>query len=407
MSKALVSVLALMLVLIGYGAFATAAQNVANVSQKGSLLIFPKIDTSPVGTNSYDETVFHDTIVTIGNDNTQEVWLKCFWVNQDQLTADFMFRITPNQPIWFRASDGLGTGWFDDTPSVHPINVPPFFPGDNATGELKCWAVDAGDQTQVVFNHLYGSAFVFDPIHNAAYQYNAWSFYARNAGTPGTLVLDGANYYDACPQYLLFNFFSKGSELAFPNSGGNAAFINSDLTLVPCHQDLRQDRTPTCTKAKFDIWNENEVKYTGAYQCLKCWFEGYLDDIGTKTQGGYGGLKFTYRNLHTMAGRFRVQGVASTVCQNVFTTVGTDGKLVDKCWTNSADTTYHGQVATPLLGLMSTEISFSSGLGLEAMTATTPNTAGAWGPPLDSGKYPVPQILWDHDDPPPEAPSTR
>jgi len=400
--KPFVCALAVAVVLVGLSTMVLAAQNVANVSQKGSLLIFPKIDTSFIGRDILTGTpFFHDTIVVIGNDNTKEVWLKCYWVNRNQEVEDFMFRLTPNQPIWFRASDGLGTG--EDGSTIAPITVPPFFYGDNETGELKCWAVDVGDESQIVFNHLYGSAIIFDQLNHTAFQYNAWSFFARAAGDPGILVLDGNKNYDACPKYLLFNFFTADSQVHYPVAGDNATFINTNLTLVPCNQDLRQDRFPTCTKAKFDIWNENETKYTGAYQCLKCWFEGYLSDIG-KSKGGFGGAKFTYKNLHTTAGRCRVQGIASSVCWDVFTRIGEDGKPVDRCWTDPTDTKYHGQTATPLLGLIMTEIKFSDDPTTVAITGITPNTAGAWGPPLDSAQFPVPQILWDHASPPPETP---
>ena len=395
----LVYALAVALALCGSYALVSAAQNVANVSQKGSLLVFPRIDTSATGAIP---SAFRDTIVTIGNDNTQEVWVKCYWINRDQETSGFMFRLTANQPVWFRASDGAGSGLYDNLAGVSPMSASPFFPGDNTTGELKCWAVDAGDTTQIVFNHLYGSAMIFDPSYNNAFQYPAWSFTARNAGTAGSMVLDGATCYDACPQYLLFNFFARDTAINQPDEGFHATFLNSSLTLVPCHQDLRQDRFPTCTKAKFDIWNENEVKYTGTYQCVKCWFEGYLGDIG-KTRGGYGGSKFTFKNLHTVAGRFRVQGIASSACRDVFTATGMDGSQVDPCWTDPADTTNRGQVATPLLGIISTELGFDGGIYPEAVTGTAANTAGAWGPPLDAGKYPVPRILWDHDQPPPQS----
>jgi hypothetical protein len=292
-------------------------------------------------------------------------------VNAAQDVQDFMFRLTPNQPIWFRASDGAGTGYYDDVTS--PVTVPPFFDGAGVVGELKCWAVDAIGQNQISFNHLYGNAIVFEPVHAAAYEYNAWSFTARAPfgqviGTPGQLVLSGAGGgYDACPSYLVFNFFSKGSSINV--DGATATFVNTDLTLVPCNQDLRQDRAPTYTKAKFDIWNENETKYTGAYQCFKCWFEGYLGDIGTLIPYGFGGEKFWYKNLHTTAGRFRVQGVHSTVCP----------------WTTTA---------TPLIGLSTTEISFGSG-PYGALAGTTPNTAGAGASSL---------IQWDPQDPPWESP---
>jgi hypothetical protein len=365
------------LVLMGLCSMASAAQNVTNTSQKGSLLIFPKIDTSAI-----DESGFYrDTIVMIGNDYFTEVWVKCYWVNAFQEIQDFMFRLTPNQPVWFRASDGAGTGVYDFVTS--PITVPGFFAGAGVVGELKCWAVDAVGQNQISFNHLYGNAIIFDPVHAAAFEYNAWAFTARGValngtvGEPGTLVLSGATGgYDACPSYLVFNCFSKGSAINLPDEGGFATFVNTDLTLVPCNQDLSQDRVPTCTKAKFDIWNENETKYTGAYQCFKCWFEGYLGDIGFTTRGGFGGEKFWYKSLHTTAGRFRVQGVASTVCNGIFPTCT-------------------AQVATPLLGLISTEIKFTSD-PFDALAGTTPNTAGTGA---------ATTIRWDFQNVPPEAPA--
>ncbi len=137
-------------------------------------------------------------------------------------------------------------------------------------------------------------------LYATAYQYNSINFTARGyskprpvgqeVGTGGEIVLSGLNKeYDACPQYLTFNFFTSDlTNLAPPidvdGAGATIKFGKTDLTLVPCKQDLRQDRVPTCTKAKFDIWNENETKYTGAYQCLKCWFEGYLNESRHRSQ---------------------------------------------------------------------------------------------------------------------------
>jgi hypothetical protein len=382
--KTLVLSLAVALMLVGLCTVASAAQNVTNVSQKGSLLIFPKIDTTPIPVSPY----YRDTIVMIGNDYFTEVWIKCYWVNWDQEIQDFMFRLTPNQPVWFRASDGAGTGSQDDPSVSFPVTVPPFFPGDHVAGELKCWAVDAMGGNQIAFNHLYGNAMIIDLEHTAAYEYNAWAFTARGVtqgapvGSGGTLVLSGNNgAYDACPQYMLFNFFSEGSSINLDDNNGNATFVRTDLTLVPCIQDLRQDRTPTCTKAKFDIWNENETKYTGAYQCLKCWFEGYLGDIGKANKYGFGGEKFTFKALHTTAGRFRVQGVSSTVCNG----------FNSKCT---------AQVASPLLGLTSTEVNFTqpppNPLWFDALVSSTGNTAGTGASAT---------IQWDTQSEPPQTPA--
>ncbi len=392
--KTVVFSLAVALMLMGLCSIASAAQNVTNVSQKGSLLIFPKIDTSMID-NTGPFPVYRDTIVMIGNDYYTEQWIKCYWVNQDQQIQDFMFRLTPNQPVWFRASDGTGSGSADDPSVSAGITVPPFFPGDYEVGELKCWAVDPSGANQVAFNHLYGNAMIFDTLHAAAFEYNAWAFTARGVaqgapvGTGGTLVLSGANLaYDACPQYLLFNFFAIGSSIDL-DGGGSATFAETDLTLVPCFQDLRQDRVPTCTKAKFDIWNENETKYTGAYRCIKCWFEGYLDQIAVQKPGkGFGGEKFVYRNLHTTIGRFRVTGVASTVCAKVF-------KTPDTVYGPGVDVCTGGQIDSPLLGLINTEIRFVAA-PFDALAGTTPATAGAGIPAT---------IKWDTQSEPPQVPA--
>ena len=333
--------------------------------------------------------VYRDTIIQIGNDFPRGVQLKCFWVDKWQSTHDFSLNITLNQPIWFKASDGIG--------SVADLGVAGIGDG-NATGELKCWAVNFSENNQVVWNHLNGSAIIFDTRDQTAYEYSAYAFTARttvpnpefaNFPPPGILNLTGLNNaYDACPAYLLFNFFASNDDptKAIPVDQGleTIRFGKSDLTLVPCKQDLRQDRLPTCTKAKFDIWNENERKLTGAYQCIKCWFEGTLDEIGylklpysSNKVSGFGGDFFTRSGLHSDLGRVRITGIKSTpVCKGVF--VATDpvtGKLGDVCvGPNGEDL----QVNTPLLGVLSTEISLNeTPWKTFGITATT---AGAYVP---------------------------
>jgi hypothetical protein len=198
--KATFFALAVVLVL-GMVTMASAAQNVANTSQKGSLLIFPKImvqgiltDTPSLkapGTKLGQVPGFVDTYITIGNDYFTDVWVKCYWVDQDQNIEDFMFRLTPNQPIYFDAAYGAGD-W--------GVTVPPFY----GLGELKCWAVNAAGDQQISFNHLYGNAILV--TEETGVMYNAWSFTARGValgatvGAGGNLALTGApGGYDAVP----------------------------------------------------------------------------------------------------------------------------------------------------------------------------------------------------------------
>jgi hypothetical protein len=357
MGKKIVLVALAMALVLGMVGMASAAQNVANTNQKGSLLIWPKIANFEAYT----------TYITIANDYYEEVWVKCYWVDADQNIEDFMFRLTPNQPVWFRASDGTGG----------VMTVPPF---NGLAGELKCWAVNAAGDQQIAFNHLYGSAIIFEGV-TTGFEYNAWSFTARGlgqgdaVGAPGNLLLNGApGGYDACPQYLVENFMAYVETLDIERE--------PYVALVPCKQDLRQDRIPTCTKAKFDVWNENETKYTGAYRCIKCWFEGELNEIGVNVAGvgyGFGSDKFTLAGLHTFLARFRVTGVASPVCT---------GKI--------AGCTGVTQVATPFLGVLYHDVKFAT--GPEMLIGTTPHTAGA-----DGSGF----VMWDAAGGNPEAPAAN
>jgi len=354
---------------------ASAKPNVADTTKKGSLLVFPKIETAFLDNSSSAV----DTYVFIGNDNVVPVSIKCYWMDNNQTIEDFQFTMTPNQPVYFSAGFGRGT-----------VDVPPF----DGVGSLVCFAVnDAGDN-QVKFNHLYGNAMiVFDDL---AAMYNAYSFAAPGnpTGTPGQLVLD-STIYDACPQYLVTNFATAPNDVTNPILFN--AYIYPDLTLWPCKQDLRQDRTPTCTKAKFDVWNENEIKFTSAYQCFKCFYEGFLDELGKTKAGfsgdtfdntqrgpGFGWDKFVYSALHTHAARFRVQGIASTIC---------DGKIRGCGSTKTVD--------TPLLGVMlyavdSLFINTNNAKIVKPLTGFTPFGAGQDNTGL---------VQWDPAGPTPEAPA--
>ena len=69
---------AILFLLAGLSSVALAAQNVANPSQKGSLVVLPKI---VVERDIYD-VVTADTVVTMVNDFTNFVDIKCYWMDQ-------------------------------------------------------------------------------------------------------------------------------------------------------------------------------------------------------------------------------------------------------------------------------------------------------------------------------------
>lgn len=300
--KTVLALLVVISVLLSGMSNSALAVTVANTSQKGSLLIFPKIQTAK---DPGSGTVAVDTIVYLSNDSSDDVNLKCYWVDENQTSTDFTLTVEPYQPVAFSAHDSSG--------------------GLMGKGQLLCWAVDAEFDAQIQFNHLSGSAliqytapsgFAPSPVPSAVF-YNAWAYKAlkdpgpAHGGIVGLLPLDGKTY-DASPRYL-YGHYTPGETLS------KTLTLQAELTLTPCRQDLRQDRTPTCTNAKFDIWNENRTKFTGARQCLANWYEGFLEKLGndpSQKGPGYGGNKFTAAMLQTFAAHFRVEGVKNTICNS-------------------------------------------------------------------------------------------
>jgi len=297
MKKQVIFVLALLFVVAGAASALAGPANVVNVNQKGSVLFFPKIDITKA-----DSGPWRDTFVTISNDQTAPVNVKCYWVNGvSQDLQDFEFTLTPNQPFAFSACNGYSDS--DKTGDVAGFS--PLGP----VGFLVCFAVDAAFQNPINWNHLYGTATIVDSYYGTAYAYNSFNFDVRAAGVlpganvplanPGVIPFDGVTF-DACPQYLLFNFPAAGAL--------DWKFYNNDLTIVSCKQDLRQDHNITKTKLLFTIWDENEMAFTNIWQCVNCWFEDELTHVA------HGGSRFSAYQLHTDFGRFRVEGKKSTQC---------------------------------------------------------------------------------------------
>ena len=100
----------------------------------------------------------------------------------------------------------------------------------------------------------------------------------------------------------------------------------NNLALVPCKTDLTGAALNTKTKVVYTIWNENNVEYSGLYQCANC---DSTSDVGMLSILS-SQKPFQMKTLQTASGHFRVEGTANSVC------------------TSDA-------VSTPLLGVMSSK----------------------------------------------------
>jgi len=310
-----------------------AAQNVANTSQKGSLLIFPLIVADPALFNPNIAPVLDtsDTFIEVSNDETAPVHIECSYINEAKGRVDFDFKLTAKATASWDALTGAGIGAppFPTNVAYNPITG--FGPVNPFRGELVCFAVDFAGANQIAFNHLTGTATVvatadLDAVQpKQAFRYNAWSFLARNAaglseadyviqGTPGLLALTGgaAGTYDACPAYNIATFNPSG---AFDPAGVTRT-LDNDLSVVSCNQDLRQDFVLHLTKLQFTVWNANENSFTGAFECVDS-----VESVGLGVEDNSvmtARSNFDVSTLRTPNARFQVSGIASVQCPTTF-----------------------------------------------------------------------------------------
>jgi hypothetical protein len=297
-----------------------AAPDVAQVSQKGSLLIWPDIRVAGSA----------QTLVLIQNDGIKDVDVKCYWMDGNKNRVDFIIPVGRSQSVWFDAKTGNGN--FQVTPfptgTAGGFNNP-FLPGGAGayrSGMLACWAVDNTAENQVKWNHLAGTATV-DLGATGVFEYNAYAFFVREGldlqpvGTGGTLLLDGL-HYDSCPLYQIGQFSPEGA-----SETGAPTVVRNRLAVVGCNLQLQQDWTPIWTKLQFDVWNDDEIKFTGAFECADSWHETEFNESAVNWDGtgvfsgrpALGGLDAAPQNfsaslIGTYAARYRVQAVASSQC---------------------------------------------------------------------------------------------
>jgi hypothetical protein len=230
---------------------------------------------------------------------------------------------------------------------------------------------------------------VFSAADGTAYEYTAYSFYVPSGsdqapvGVPGTLNLNGLEY-DACPLYMTGAMTPADYVLTSKYGERQRWFgvIENRLAVASCALNLNQDWTPVYTKLQFDVWDSNETKLTGGYECADSWHETIFTDIDAAAQ------VFTKSTVDTDAARYRVQGVKS-----------------DRCKPTVAETK-----AVGILAIQSSLLAFGShcvadglecsdqtnGLALLARTGTNLTAAG-------KATQPENKIVWDVEGAVPEG----
>jgi hypothetical protein len=325
-----------------FSSAALAAPNVVNTTQKGSFLVFPEIDVSGgvAGALNNENGGHKNTFIRITNDNTRDIDVKCYYGEftgdvYKKPTRDFQFTLTKNQPAYWEVEDGTGT-----------ITVPDFPTFKTGTGQLVCWAVSRGGGKQVKWNHLSGTATVVDYRYGTSYSYNAYQFFARGVknkaqvgDTAGVLELNGTRdggAYDKCGRYIIGHFSPVGAINGNMKPAANAkpgiAVAANYLSLSSCTQGLspvgKANPVPLgCTDGNcgqtivFDVWNEDEVKFTGAREKADSWWRIVLGEemiwgtdklVPSLANGHYSPIdvapeNFTYDQLQTASAYFRAE----------------------------------------------------------------------------------------------------
>ena len=312
----------LIVVLLVPGVMAQSATR-ATTSEKGSVLIYPKVE---LRWNAAGELI-QDTFISITNDNDDEVMVLMYFVSETCTNVDNDITLTHNQPAWWSAFSGLP----GPNGGVSPFTVlgAPYPDPEGSTdlvlrGYIVAWAIN-DDHAQIRWNHLAGEATIVNYADGDAWEYTAYAFAALVGdtgdiiGEPGIIALNGIEYASGF-DLLLLDFFASGSQ-AF--SGGSRTVLHdTDLTLLILDQDFTQETPgPFKTKAHFDIWNENEISFSGMEYCITKWDQSLLSN-----HGGH----FLRRNLQTDKGKARIDGMQSVLCpqSTAESLLGVEAKLL-------------------------------------------------------------------------------
>jgi len=271
---------------------AAAAPAQITTSQSATVMVFPRVVA--------DAQQNQDTIIQITNLSNNQLGAHCYYVEfSNCVVTDFFITLTRQQPTHWPGS--IGRPGFDDTHCnpqlancpgagldpgqgvVDPdtgIYTPGSVPGvaQPFRGELICVTVDAAGSLFGA-NGFAGRADLVNLSGTDLASYNAIGVQADPdtfGSTPGSIILapppDGnAN---ACPQTWVLNHIAE--QAPDPFAGG--VTVNSELSIVPCTQDLT-NLAPQSYVLQFAVTNEFEEHFSATLPTTSCGLVLSLSDM--------------------------------------------------------------------------------------------------------------------------------
>jgi hypothetical protein len=159
----------------------------------------------------------------------------------------------------------------------------PGVPEDPFVGELKCIAIDANG-LPTPRNELKGEA-LLETSSKTDYDvasYNAIGIQANGSSTgdPKVLTLGGPDIgdaeYNGCPNYLILNHFFDDAIDPVPKSHN---YITTNLVFVPCSEDLLR-QIPGSAVVQYLVFNEFEQRFSTSKR-VDCFQDIQLCNIDT------------------------------------------------------------------------------------------------------------------------------
>jgi hypothetical protein len=353
-------VLAGILTVLGTVFLGTGAASADVTSDRAAaILVWPKLIYS-----SADDTVLSpagtviDTTIQLTNTSSEEVFLRCFYVNANShcsneptrvcgnhsdcnltfqgglcqpgwLEIDFEITLTPHQPLVWNLGDGQAvlpcadapcapggvSGLFSNVGNIPAASEDPFM------GELKCIQVGPNNEP-IDRNDIKGEATIVTVRPDGdqsvdARGYNAVGIQAIEGANDGDNSLRIGEEYNGCPSVLILDhFFDDAVE---PISGD---YVKTHLTLVPCSENF-EFQAPFATTVQLLVFNEFEQRFS-ASRPLTCFKEYELCSLGTGRDRPFNAPGFDDPNYQscqrsvfsafvngTLSGQTRIRGVDS------------------------------------------------------------------------------------------------